>query len=234
MMGSERDGGSDGGVGRWIREEALRSYNRPPETPTEEIWDAVERRRRARRDPGEGAGPGPDRSRGRWTRPFEGGWAGWGLAVAAALVVGLALGRFSAEPGASGPAGATGESAGERASDGDLYRVATDGHLTRAEALLTSLRTGDAPADVDPDLGRWAGELLAETRLYLDSPAAADPGTRALLEDLELVLVQVAVADRAGPGGAGDRERAREAMEERDLLLRLRNATPPVPTTYGS
>lgn len=225
MMGSERDGGSDGRLDRWIRDAAIRSYNRPPETPMEEIWGAVEARRRADPEPAEGGSPGSDRSRRRWIRPSGGGWTAWGLAVAAALVVGLALGRFSADPG---------EPAGDGAPDGDLYRVATDGHLVRAEALLTSLRTGDAPGDVDPDLGRWAGELLAETRLYLDSPAAADAGTRALLEDLELVLVQVAVADRTGPGVAGDRERAREAMEERDLLLRLRNATPPAPTTYGS
>ena len=37
----------------------------------------------------------------------------------------------------------------------------------------------------------WAGGLLLQTRLLLDSPVADDPEMQELLEELELVLAQI-------------------------------------------
>jgi hypothetical protein len=67
-----------------------------------------------------------------------------------------------------------------------------------------------------------ASELLTTTRLLLDSPAAADPKVRALLEDLELVLAQVAHLETEQ--GRVELELIAQALEQRDLLPRLHSA----------
>jgi hypothetical protein len=69
-----------------------------------------------------------------------------------------------------------------------------------------------------------ARELLTTNRLLLDSPAAEDRKTRLLLEDLELVLAEIAqLTPEANPG---DRELIREGMERGGMLSRLRTAVP--------
>jgi hypothetical protein len=60
------------------------------------------------------------------------------------------------------------------------------------------------------------------TRLLLDSPAASDPRLRDLLEDLELVLAQVARL-RASPH-AEELTFIAAAMDERDVVPRIRTA----------
>jgi len=89
-------------------------------------------------------------------------------------------------------------------------------HLSDAEVLLTEFRSESAAA---PDLAARAGDLLATTRHLLDAPAARDPELHAMLEDLELVLVQLARlhSDR-GRDTAGF---VRKTIEHRDLLGRL-------------
>jgi hypothetical protein len=88
--------------------------------------------------------------------------------------------------------------------------------------LLVSL-----PAEVhagradDQFLGR-AHDLLLTTRLLLDSPAAADPRNRALFEDLELVLAQIVRLQT--DESRADLDLIREALEQRDVLTRLRSA----------
>ena len=68
---------------------------------------------------------------------------------------------------------------------------------------------------------RRAGELLTTTRLLLDAPSVDDK-TRALLEDLELVLTQVVRLQTET--GREDLRLIREALEQRDLLPRLHTA----------
>jgi hypothetical protein len=67
-----------------------------------------------------------------------------------------------------------------------------------------------------------AHDLLLTTRLLLDSPAAADPRFRALLEDLELVLAQVVRLQ--SEQRRDELDLIRQALEQRDVLLRLRTA----------
>ncbi|PYO76359.1 MAG: hypothetical protein DMD67_08800, partial [Gemmatimonadetes bacterium] len=72
-----------------------------------------------------------------------------------------------------------------------------------------------------------ARDLLATTRLMLDSPAAKDVRLRGLLEDLECLLAQIAQL----PAGA-DREDVQlisQGLEQRSVLLRLRTASPAGP-----
>lgn len=106
-------------------------------------------------------------------------------------------------------------------------RLAASQTLAQAELLLAAYRTDDA-ADAQR-LGRWAQDVLGSTRLLLDSRAASDPQLRALLQDLELVLVQIAQLSGA-PLGATDRELLDRTLRDGDLLPRLRSAVPAGPT----
>jgi hypothetical protein len=118
--------------------------------------------------------------------------------------------------------------------------VATAQHLAQAEALLTTYAAPEAagsaaaagPAGMlaAPDAA-WARDLLTTTRLLLDSPAGRDPSRRALLEDLELVLGQIARL----PGADSPAERALidRALRRGDLLAKLRAAVPGAPSAAG-
>ena len=96
-------------------------------------------------------------------------------------------------------------------------------HLDRAAALLVAFRTDIGSDESQRDLARWAREFLVETRSLLDTPAAEGQRERALLQDLELILVQIA---RLGPDAPEfERELARESVEQQGTLLRLRYAS---------
>ncbi|UCC82810.1 MAG: hypothetical protein JSW46_17875, partial [Gemmatimonadota bacterium] len=108
------------------------------------------------------------------------------------------------------------------------YRVAATEHLVRAETFLTSFRTDAQAGRADAEFWSGAGELLASTRLLIDSPAAEDPVFRSLLGELELVLVQI--VRLSAERGDGELELVTEGLEHRGLLPKLRTAIPAGPT----
>jgi len=128
-----------------------------------------------------------------------------------------------AEPDGRLAAVPTPESGAARgASEAAPYRALTAQHLAQAELLLSAFRAealsdGGATADAV-----WARDLLSTTRLLLDSPAARDPERRRLLEDLELVLVQLASLPRADT--AEERALIDRALRRGNVLTRLRSA----------
>jgi hypothetical protein len=98
--------------------------------------------------------------------------------------------------------------------------VATADHHSRTEAFLTAVRVGER----GPAFTEQARDLLLTTRLLLDSRAQTDPRTRALLEDLELILVQIAQV----PARDGEElDLLNDALEQREVLPRLRRSLPP-------
>lgn len=205
-----------------VLREAAQEYHRPPDTPRDLMWARIEAVRR-------------DRARRRQQLRFvRSPWVRWGLGLAAALAIGIGIGRFTTADRperletAEGIADAAdGGSAREVDRSRLAYRLAATQHLTRAETFLTSFRA-DAELDQgDEQFWSGAGELLSHTRLLLDSPAASDPVFRSLLEDLELVLVQIARL----PYERGDTEVdiVKDGMERRGLLSRLRTAIPAGP-----
>lgn len=106
-------------------------------------------------------------------------------------------------------------------SAADEYDMA--GHLDRARTLLVAFRTDIGTDESQEDLARWARELVVETRSRLATPAADGQQARTLLQDLELILVQIA---RLGPDAPDfERELARESMERQGTLMRLRSAS---------
>ncbi|HMG70490.1 MAG TPA: hypothetical protein VK544_05205 [Gemmatimonadaceae bacterium] len=110
-------------------------------------------------------------------------------------------------------------------SSASAYQLTAVRHLSEAEALLTSFRTRSATdQQMDAQLGKWARDLLSNTRLLLDSPVANDPQRRPLLEDLELVLVQIV---QLSPGSTPqDREMIEKTLQHDHVMTRLRTAIP--------
>ena len=181
-------------------EQAARDYHRPPATPREELWARIQAERARRR-----AAP-----RVLVLRP----WLRWGLAAAAVLLLGVAIGRSTAP---TTPALSVARA--------DLpYRVAAAQYLTRTEALLTGFRTDSRPGAADSQFVAQARDLLLTTRLMLDSPVAKSAPMRALLEDLEVVLAQIATLPSRQD--AEDVKLINESIEQRSVLLRLRTSVP--------
>jgi hypothetical protein len=195
--------------------EMRRIYNAPPQPPLDAMWERIE---------GEHFG-----ARGR--RPVRGSRARatWWLAIAAALVAGVGIGRLTSHaaqtvatadsPRATPPGGGP---RAPRLADSTSYDGATTSYFGQTAALLIALPTEARAGRAEPRFVARAAELLTTTRLLLDSPAAADPKVRALLEDVELVLAQVA---RLEPNrGRVELELIAQALEQRDLLPRLTSA----------
>ncbi len=197
-----------------------RDYNAPPETPREEMWTALEAKLRS---PERGV-IALDRARRAAPGTFH-RFAGWAVAAAALLVLGVGIGRMTA-PAGSGPAPVTPQ---ERAA---LVHMVTVEHLGRSESLLTLVRADARSGRVDPHVLGLARDLLTQTRLLLDTPqdGREDPTMRSLLEDLELVLVQVVGAEDSEVKGTKDAgtelNLALHGMDERAVLSRIRAVMP--------
>jgi len=184
---------------------AARGYHQPPPVPREAMWSAItaerDRRRAARRN----------------LRRLR-----WGLALAATLVLGIGIGRYGWISGATRAAG--GAVAARGAPDA-AYRVVTAQYLARTEALLTDFHAESRRGRLDPQFLASTRDLLTTTRLMLDSPAADDPRLGALLQDLELVLAQIAQLPQE-PERGGDVDLINQGLSQRSVMSRLRAATP--------
>jgi len=84
------------------------------------------------------------------------------------------------------------------------------------------VRAGGAAEESADEVREWARPLLTRTRLLLGSPAATDPELRSLLDDLEIVLVQIA---QLPEDDSEERGWIDEGMDESRLLFRLRAAS---------
>ena len=104
------------------------------------------------------------------------------------------------------------------------YDMALGQHLGQSEAFLTLFRSSVRAGHVDPVAFAAARQLLTTNRLLLDSRAGADPRSRQLLQDLELVLAQIAQLGVAGD--SSDVHIVTEDMDQGDVLPRLRTVVP--------
>jgi hypothetical protein len=107
------------------------------------------------------------------------------------------------------------------ASPAGAYDKAATDLLGRTVILLTSLPSGARSAGAER-FSNQAVELLTSTRLLLDSPAASDVRFKNLLEDLELVLAQIAMLQSGRTRQEIDL--ITDALEERDVVPRIRSA----------
>ena len=151
--------------------------------------------------------------------------ARWPQAIAASLLIasGIGLGYWLRGPDAVAPAVATTTAATDSAIRRTTYDVASVAHLAAVETMLTSFR-GVPRGEGEVALQRLARDLLATTRLLMDSPAADDAGRSQLLEDLEYVLVQIVQLDPNAP--AEDRDMVDRAIAREQVLTRIRSSIP--------
>jgi hypothetical protein len=197
--------------------DASRTYNRPPderEMPLDAIWNAVEAQ----------AFPSA-RRQSRYTQ--------W-LRIAAALLVGVGIGRLSFVLGHRDATPATiaavvPSTTARPAAAADTtplsFDPTTSRYLGQAAALLIALPAETNVGRPDQPFIKRANELLLTTRLLLDSQSGSDPGMRNLLEDLELVLVQVVRLEKERePSRRTELELIQQALEQRDVIPRLRSA----------
>lgn len=184
---------------------AAREYHPPPPTPREAMWRAIETRRRLEDT----------------QRPPLRHWLPWAAAAAALLAAGIGLGRLTAPQHGAPPT--TAVAAAPKVNE-TAYRLATVEHLSQSEAFLALFRASVRAGGQERLASATARELLATNRLLLDSPAARERRTRLLLEDLELVLAEIAQLAPDAP--AGDRNLVREELERGDVLVRLRAMVP--------
>lgn len=199
------------------------SLNAPKRVPRDEMWAEIQAAHQAHIEAQAGriAGVTPLR-RSHWRLMSV---------IAAALLLGVAIDRYGLRATDGQRATSTAEAppaAAESRDPARVYRMAAAQTLTQAEALLTAYRADAAPARDPADavqLGRWGRDVLGSTRLLIDSPAGQDPHLRALLDDLELVLVQI-VQLSGGPVDPTDRALIDRALQDRNLLPRIRTAVP--------
>jgi len=188
--------------------DAARSYRPPPDAPLDAIWSRVE---------AEAFTALPSRRAPGW-RTFAG-------AIAATLLFGVLVGRATVNRDVSTPLAVNSSRTPAQlasAPAGDPYQRTTQEFLGRTAVLLAALPSPGRPGINDERLTEQARQLLGTTRLLLDSPVGHEQRMKDLLEDLELVLAQVARLQSQRPGEA--LTLINEALEERDVVPRIRSA----------
>jgi hypothetical protein len=199
---SETEDMNDDRIDELVRSLA-QDHNRPPEPPREAMWTAIQAQRRWYRRPWSTA-----------RRPVL-----WVAAAAAVLFLGVGIGRLSVRGD-----GSAGSNWDPRTVSTTAYRLTAVDHLSQTEAFLTLFRASARAGGNERLASATARELLADNRLLLDSPAAQDRKIRLLLEDLELVLAEI--AQLSPEPRAQDLQLIREGIERGSVLPRLRTAVP--------
>jgi hypothetical protein len=189
---------------------ARETWRTTPEPPLDAMWREIE----ARSFPAGGSRKSAPRlPHRRW------------LPMAAMLVLGVALGQLVPRPGVA--PSVPGASDGPAASPDQAVHRSVEpfvgiaaGYLERVTALLVTLASETEQHRPLDNTRAQARELLATTRLLLDDSAALDPTTAVLLDDLELVLVQIArLPNRPSEP---DVYLIDQALGEREVMPRLR------------
>jgi hypothetical protein len=191
-----------------LLDDAKRTWPMPPEPDYQAMWGRIEREAFAEARP-----------YGR--SPLT--WRTFSLGIAAALMIGIGLGRFRFSTADTDRAVAVADGSADTATPAsNAYDKAASDLLGRTVILLTSLPSDSRNVVAGEQFSNQATELLTSTRLLLDSPAASDARFKDLLEDLELVLAQIAMLQSGRTRQEIDL--ITDALEERDVVPRIRSA----------
>lgn len=166
-------------------------------------------------------------------------WVAVGAGIAASLVVGVAIGRRSLKPDTPAPSAVVARSAPELSpasadSARDVQmRVAAASHLMQAEVFLTEVRADLTTGRRDAQRAERSRRLLARTRLLLANDAGRAPAVERLLQDLELVLAEIAALPPPGSGerSSMDARLLDERLRAGAVLPRIRTILPSTPMT---
>jgi len=201
--------------------DTVQGYNDPPEVPKDAMWARIQEVRRTSRETSK--------------VPFlMSPWLRWGVGVAAALALGIGIGmnldrvdRAMDTAASVADAGQTTDVTGRS----QVQMLAMLGYLDRAEAFLTMFRADVRSGRTDYQVANPARELLTTTRLLQGSTIARDARVKELLDDLELVLVQIAQLRSDVNGQEADL--ATQAIDDKSVLLRLRATAESGPVLRG-
>jgi hypothetical protein len=218
--------------------EAARDYNDPPETPREAMWDRIVAQRAAEQAAESSQPAAAEVSGTFWHRIHRRSSFGaparlrrtfLGAGIAAVLALGIGLGRLSTKAPnpvlapVFTPAPVATASAPRGSSP--AYQLAATEYLSQSEAFLTLFRASvRSNAGNERLASATARQLLATNRLLLDSPAGSDAKTRLLLQDLELVLAEI--AQLSPESRQRDLNLITEGLERGGVMSRLRTAVP--------
>src|SRR5262245_52173456 len=182
-------------------------YGEPVTPPAEAIWAAIER------DVARAIQPGAGNAERRFVskQPL---WIGIGLALAATLVIGVAVGRWSASSTTARPVTARREVPDDSARAAAVAQASVLQYLGEAEVFLTAVRADLKSGRKDNDRTERSRQLLSRTRLLLSSREPRSPAVDLLLRDLELLLAEISALPPAG-----------RPMDERLIDERLRHGT---------
>jgi hypothetical protein len=209
---------------RLIDREA-RGYHAGSQTPADKMWSRIEGdvARAIRR-------PSP-RIR-HWTVLAA------GAGIAAALVIGVAIGRRSVRIDAPATSSVATTASNASATSADSARDALMGaltlnHLGQAEMFLTEVRADLKTGRHDPRRGERSRQLLARTRLIMANDAPRAPTVEQLLQDLELVLAEIAALPDSGTRRSMDARLLDERLRVGAVLPRIRTILPSPPAVRG-
>ena len=189
-----------------LLDDAARTYRVPPHVEFDTIWTHVERE----------AFDSPMR------RPVP-GWRIFATGVAASLLIGILVGRMTVRVGSDTPFARNSKAlALAPVANSAPYQRATEEFLGRTALLFAALPAAGSREGTNAQLSAQASQLLTTTRLLLDSPVGGDLRMKQLLEDLELVLAQVSRLPT--PRNTSELSLITQALEERDLVPRIRLA----------
>lgn len=204
---------------------AAQGYHRPPETPREAMWARIVAEQAARRQqghrppsPGWVGWGGASSAIARW------GWVRWGLAAAAVLALGIGIGRGIGPRPRPSPMEMAVVPSGNGEQMPAAFEIAALDHLRHVETFLTVFQYEAGTGLAVEETAGLARNLLMNTRLLMDSPAGRDAHMAALLDDVEVMLAQIAsYADSPTPE---ELRLINQGIEQRGLLLKLRAAAP--------
>ena len=190
--------------------DAAKDYNAETKPPADAIWAAIES------DVAEAIRP-----------KRRSAWVPVGVGIAATLMIGVAVGRWTSSVAPVAPVSV------RAASDDSLRsvahtRAATLEHLGEAEVFLTAVRADMKSGRTDADRAARSRELLARTRLLLGASEARSPAVERLLEDLELLLAEISALPTPRP--SMETKLLDESMRDGNILPRIR-ATLPAPSS---
>jgi len=122
------------------------------------------------------------------------------------------------------PSSASGAATPE--SDNLAYRLVMLRHIAGSEAMITAFRESARRGEVDAQIADWSRELLGTTRMLEASPVTQDPVMKRLLEDLDLVIVQIAQYTTTGKHNPDDLDLIEQSIKKRGVMTKLRSTLP--------
>ena len=201
--------------------EMARNHNQPPEVPRDRMWEKIDAARVDRRGVLQPDFTPRRRPVFRIMRLAAG--------VAAILVLGVFIGRMTLKatgptPGAiPAPVAALDHKTVDPELRKDIYSLAARDLFSRADFLLTDFKVRSCGKDDMGEVPDWAGGMLIQTRLLMDTSVAEDAEMKYLLEELELVLAQIVGLSRNNC--ARDMAWIRKGLQDRSTIDRLRTVS---------